>query len=163
MATGNASVAFAYSSNAQPLYTITETDEGTMQYNSIGNVVPLIFTDIVTGVGSDISIDTETGEITLQGSGSGITYTLTTLVNPGDQVNSSSALNGAIIQVWDEAGPYPQGITGTLGETLFTTITCTSETVVQVLLTGANGNIFRYPDQVYNASINVQAVNGYTT
>lgn len=163
MATGNASVAFAYSSNAQPLYTITTTDEGTTQYNSLGNVVPLIFTDIITGIGSDISIDTVTGEITLQGSGTGITYTITTLANPGDRVSSSSGLNGATIQVWDEAGPYLQGISGTLGETLFTTITCTNETVLQVKLTGANGNVFNYPDQIYNASINIQAVNGYTT
>ena len=153
MTTANLSTAFAFNSSpAQDLFTIGTTDEGTTIYNSIGNTVPLIFNNVPTNLGTDIAIDTTTGEITLQPG----TYTLVVLAQAGG-TGGSSALNGATYQFVDEAGPTVDSITQTIGTPLTTNLTLVSETVLQVVLVGRNGNSFQYPDQVVNASINIQS------
>jgi hypothetical protein len=152
MATAILSTAFAYNDVSQDLFTISTTPEGTTQYTSLGNNVPLVFNTVATNLGTNISIDDATGEITLQPG----TYTLVALAQAGG-TGGSSALNGATYGFINEAGPYADSITQTIGTPLTTNLTLASETILQVILTGHNGNSFQYPDQVVNASINIQS------
>jgi urocanate hydratase len=84
------------------------------------------------------------------------TYTLVALAQAGG-TGGSSALNGATYIFIDEAGPTADSITQPIGTPLTTNLTIASETTLQVVLTGRNGNSFQYPDQVVNASINIQS------
>jgi len=127
------------------------------QYNTVGNVVAMEFNTTATDIGTDISIDHTTGEITLAAD---ITYQLTALAFPGAS-SSLNALNGATYQFYDESGSAPIGVSAPIGTPLVTTITPALENVYQVKIYSSEGQPFRYPDQIVNATLNIVAISGF--
>jgi hypothetical protein len=121
----------------------------------------MTFNTTGTDIGTDISIDHETGEITLGTGVTGVTYQLTALAFAG-QTSVLNALQGATYQFYNESDNTPVGVFAPIGVPLVTTITPSTETIYQVKMFSHEGYPFRYPDQIVNATLNVVAISGYT-
>jgi hypothetical protein len=131
-------------------YTVTE-------YLTAGNIAAMTFNTTGTDIGTDISIDHETGEITLAAD---ITYQLTALAFAGE-TSVLNALQGARYQFYNESEDTNIGVFAPIGIPLVTTVTPSVETVYQVRMFSHEGLPFRYPDQIVNATLNVVAISGY--
>jgi hypothetical protein len=152
MATINPSLVSAQNAGDQALYTIDTILNGVPQYNSIGLEVPIIWDTIDDQVGTDISLDMETGEITLQ---AGITYAITA---------AADILGGQGFYKLILEGSDPVTIIGNPsvgGVPITATITPTIETVVQLLVYTNNDEPWVYPSRIKNSRILIQAIAGY--
>ena len=127
------------------------------QYNTIGNEAPMTFNTTATDIGTDISIDHTTGEITLAAD---ITYQMTALAYPGE-TSFLNALGGATYQFYDASGSVAIGVSAPIGTPLVTTVTPAVENIYQVKIYSHEGLPFNYPDQIVNATLNIVAVSGF--
>ena len=182
MATINPSIVDAYNETIQPMWTAETVTTipsvpdheaqfpaqlGATYFVSKGNAVPLTFdtvttnidTDITfdgatqTAIGSDISLDATTGEITLAAD---VTYLITITAR---QIGVTPT---GTYQLIAEGDNTQFGLSETIGSPLVITVTPAVESVYQVTVTPADGGLWPYPAGIANASIVIQAVSGYT-
>ena len=158
MALANATVISAYNTVPQDLFTIslvndTNGSAGVPQYNSAGSLVPLTFDTVQTQVGTDASLDLQTGELTLAAD---IVWSVTV---QADQTGIGAT---GTYQFTSEDDNTVEGLPQPLGHPLVLTVLPTIETVYQVKALAPNGGEWQYPSQLANVSIVVTAVSGYT-
>jgi len=159
LSTGANSAAF---SNAVSNTGVFNTFTGA-EYVSKGTSVPLVFPTIETNVGTDISIDTVTGEISLAAD---ITYQIIVQTQP----LPNPASQGGYFVLYDEGAGSTIGQSTPFGETFVATVTPSSNSVFQVYAVApGNGNWedtattpWVPPAGVQYSSISIQAVSGYT-
>jgi len=124
-------------------------------YESQGTRVPMVFPTIETNVGTDISIDAETGEITLAAD---ITYQ----INVSCQPLTNPASFGGHFELWDEGSNAQVGQSIPInGTTLVATVTPSVETVYQVFAVAPEGQPWAPPAGIQFAAISIVAVSGY--
>jgi hypothetical protein len=157
MATVNPTVISAYNATNQDLFTVslvndTNDTAGVPQYNSVGASFPIVFDTVVTSVGTDASLDTATGELTL----------------------AADIVWSVLVQA-DQNGPGPigtyqfvseddntvEGLPQPLGHPLVLTVLPAIETVYQVIAFAPEGTVWNNPSQLANVSIVVTAVSGF--
>ena len=152
MATINPTVISAFNSIPQDLFTIDQTN-GVTSYVSAGNLVPLTFDTLATQVGTDASLDLQTGELTLAAD---IVWSVTVQADQNGPGTTGS------YQFTSEDDNTVEGLPQPLGHPLVLTVLPTVETVYQVKALAPNRGVWTYPSQLANVSIVVTAVSGYT-
>jgi len=157
----NSTVLTAYNTGFQDLFTIdlvndTNGSPGVPQYNSPGNQVAVTFSTLGDTVGTDASLDTVTGELTLAAD---ITWIITVQV---DQVGPGPV---GTYYFGTSDGLSVIGLSQTLNRPLSVTVTPAIETVYQILALAPNwvtGGTWTYPARLSNVTLTVQAASGYT-
>ena len=168
MATINPSIVDAYNETIQPMWTAETVTTipsvpdheaqfppvlGATYFVSKGSSVPLTFDTTQTAIGSDISLDATTGEITLAAD---VTYLITVTAR---QIGVTPT---GTYQLIAEGDNTQFGLSETIGLPLIITITPAVESVYQVTVKPADGGLWPYPATIADASIVIQAVSGYT-
>ena len=151
MATINPTVITAYNPGSQDLFTIEYPFANVPQYVSVGSTAALTFSTLGTSIGTDASIDNETGEITLQAD---VTFSITVHADPSTTTPSS-------YKFVNEGDNEIEGLPAPIGDSLVLTITPAVESVYQVIAYTNNGSDWGYPSQIQNATIIIQAIAGY--
>jgi hypothetical protein len=123
------------------------------QYNSLGDIVPVIFPTIDTTVGTDISVDTTTGEITLAADQ---TYQIIVTGFPLD----NPASQGGAMQLYDNGAAAQIGPSHPIGSSFFGTVAPTVESVYQILAVAPNGAVWTPPAGIQHAEITIISVSG---
>ena len=123
------------------------------QYVSSGSIVPVLFPTVDVTVGTDISIDAQTGEITLAG---GQTYNITVTSFP----LSNPASQGGTLQLYDNGAAAQIGPSHPIGSSFFGTVAPTVESVYQILAVAPNGAAWTPPAGIQHAEITITSVSG---
>lgn len=123
------------------------------QYNSVGSTVQVVFDESGPEYGSDISVDTTTGIISVEG-GLVYTFTATAEINvPGATYQWYEVTNAPDISPLGESAP--------VGTTLITAWTPADPGDVALIVTAAEGTTFSYPAQITNAQAIAQVASGF--
>ena len=167
MSTINPSIVDAYNATIQPMWTAETVTTipsvpdqpqfppvlGATYFLSKGSSVPLTFDTTQTAIGSDISLDAETGEITLAAD---VTYLITVTAT---QIGGTPV---GTYQLIAEGDNTQVGLSAPIDAPLVITVTPTVESVYQVTVKPGGGGLWPYPAAIADASILIQAVSGYT-
>ena len=120
------------------------------QYNSLGNSVTTVFDQASPIVGSGVSVNTTTGDITLA---TGLTYALTgtAFVN----------VAGATCQWFSLTANTFLGQPAPVGTPCTLVVTTAGTLDVCLKVIAPTGTSFQYPAQITNASATVEVVSGF--
>ena len=156
MAIVNPGFASAHIGENQDLFIISTTDYGATAYSSPGATVTVVFDAADETIGSEVAIDTDTGDITIQPNLT-CSLTATVFLNQVPTINKWPSC-----QWYNVTDSVELGNAAPAGTPVTATITPAAETVVVLKLTNANGANWEYPAQITGGQVAAEIISGYT-
>ena len=147
------SIVSYYNEAPQQLYSITDPlQNGVPQFVAGESTAVLTFDNYTSERGSDITVDGATGQVTVQGD---ISYLFTARCD-------TTSKTPTLIRLEESSSGQAFGAPARAGETLSVMVSPADENDYQIVAYTADGSRFQYPDSIVNATLVVQAANGYT-